>query len=320
MADLITITDVVTEFGAFYQKGTASLKNLTKQLFQELVTPGVLTPIITDDTVYRVSAAEIAEILQPYQDLFTKKGDLTFTPKEIPLRQIKIDWEDNPSKFQPSWLGFLASNSTDRMTWPFVKWLMEEKIIKRSKQDRELLIYFNGVYVAPVSGTAGSAGSVMDGIKKLIDTGIAAATMNEVLLPGGLTASNIFDQVEAFSKALPETWMGHEVNICLSPAWFKAYHIDKRNTLGVNPSYIKGEEEVDFSEHKIVKLPSMAGSDYIWATPKFNAVHPQRRGAGTDFQLEGSKRTVSIYTDWWEGIGFLDDDLVYAYAPGWSSS
>jgi hypothetical protein len=319
MADLITITDVVTEFGAYYQKGSANFKNLTKQLFQDLVTPGVCTPIITDDTIYRVSAAEIAEILQPYQDLFTKKGDLTFTPKEIPLRQIKIDWEENPSKFQPSWLGFLANNNTDRLTWPFVKWLMEEKIIKRSKQDRELLIYFKGVYVAATPGTPGSAGSVMDGIKKLIDEGITDASMYEVNL-ADLTNSNIFDQVELFSDALPDTWIGHEVNICMSPSWVKKYNRDKRNTHGVDPSYKKGDLTVDFSEHNIVGLPSMAGTDYIFATPKFNLVHPQRRNAGNDFQLEGSKRTVSIYTDWWEGIGFLDNDLVYANAPGWSAS
>lgn len=309
----MTISNVVTEFGAFYKEGSANKKNLQPQLFQDQVTPSICTPIITNDTVYDISGAELAEVLQPYQDLFTKKGNLTFTPRRIPLRQMKIDWEDNPVRLEGNWLGFLANNKLKKSEYPFVQWLIETRLINRSKQDRELLAYFKGVYVAATPGTAGAAGAVMDGLKKLIDDGITATTINLVGITGGLTASNIFDQVELFDKALPETWLGHEVAICMSPAWVKAYHTDKRNTLGVQPTYKKGDEIVDFSENKIVGLPSMSGTNYIFATPKFNLVHLTNKVKGNDFTLESSKRTVSIFTDWWEGMGFLEDDLVYAY-------
>lgn len=320
MADLISIADVITEFGAYYIKNSANKKNLRRQIFQGLVTPGACTPIITDDTVYRVSGADIAEVLQPYQDAFTKKGDMTFEPKEIPLRQMKIDWEDNPSRLKASWLGFLAANNTDRKTWPFIKWLIEERLVQRSKHDRELQAYFKGEYAAPTAGTAGAAGTVMDGFKTLIDAGLVDGSVNEVSLEGGLTTANIFDQVEAFADNLPETWMGLDVSIFMSPGWHKAYHRDKRNTLGVQPSYKKGDEVVDFSENKLVALPSMSNTDYIFATPKFNMLHLSNRQRVENFQVEGSKRTVSIYSDWWEGVGFMDNDLVYAYAPAASGS
>lgn len=320
MPDLISVADVITEFGAHYLANSTNKKNLTRQIFQDMVTPSHCTPMITDDTVLRLSKGDIEEVLQPYQDAFTKKGSMDFAPKEIALRQMKIDWEDNPSRLKASWLGFLAANDTDRKTWPFIKWLLEERLVQRSRQDRELLAYFKGVYAAPTPGTAGSAGTVMDGFKKLIDLGLADASMNEVTLAGGLTTANIFDQVEAFSDALPQTWAGLDVSIHMSKGWHKAYHRDKRNTLGVQPTYEKGNEKIDFDETKLVGLPSMANTDYIFATPKFNMIHATNRQKAENFQVEGSKRTVSIYSDWWEGVGFMDNDLVYAYAPAASGS
>lgn len=320
MADLISVSDVITEFGAYYIANRANKNNLRNQIFQGMETPSICTSIITDSSVYEVSGTQIGEVLQPYQDMFTKKGDLTFNPKTIPLRQMKIDWEDNPSKLFGNWLGFLADNNVDRKQWPFIKWLIENKLIFKSREDRELQAYFKGVYAAPTPGTAGAANTVMDGIKKQIDDGLTAATINQITLTGGLTASNIFDQVEAFANQLPDTWEGRGVKICMSKKWAKAYLTDKRNTLGVQPSYEKGSGKVDFTDTEVKGLASMSGSDYIFATIPENLVHIKNRKNAENFQVEGSKRTVSIYSDWSEAIGFLEDDLVYAYAPTGSGS
>lgn len=320
MSDLISVADVISEFGAYYNANRANKKNLRNQIFQGMETPGVCTSIITDSSVYEVSGSQIGEVLQPYQSMFTKKGNLDFSPKSIPLRQMKIDWEDNPSVLFGNWLGFLADNNVDRKQWPFIKWLIEEKLIPKSREDRELLAYFKGTYLAPTPGTAGDAIDVMDGLGKQIDDGLTAATINQITLNGGLTTSNIFDQVEAFVNGLPDTWEGRGVKVCMSKRWAKAYLTDKRNTLGTQPSYEKGSAGVDFTDTEVKGLASMSGTDYIFATVPANLAHIKNRKKAEDFQVEGSKRTVSVYSDWSEAISFLEDDLVYAYAPSGSGS
>lgn len=320
MASTITATDVVAEYGAYYINSGQNTSRVLKLLKQKTETVTHAKRIITGDTVYRQSEALITEILQPFQNTWTSKGNTTFKPRDITLRPMKIDWQGVPDKLKESWLGFLADfEEKDRKKWPFVRWLIEEMLITQSEHDREKAAYFYGEYVAPVEGVAGNAADVMDGIKKLLDDGIDGATMNEVSLDA-ITPSNIFDLVEEFTDSIPDEYDMVPMKLFMSRKNFRDYFRDKRNTHGGNTNFQDSDRFVDYRENiEIVGLPSMAGSDYLFATPKNNFLWCTNGSVGRP-QIEGVDRTVKVYTDWYEGLGFGLDEMVFVSRPAASGS
>ena len=168
----IVATALVTAFGAYYLEEGQNMDRLKDALRQKSVTPMCCVPIITESDMYRSSNVALGEIVQSFQKGFTPKGDLTFTPNEIRLRNIKADITIDPDDVKGKWLGFLASlNEADRTQWPIVRYLLEKHIATRIPHDMETQAYFKGVYAAPTVGTAGAASAALDGFKKLIDDG-----------------------------------------------------------------------------------------------------------------------------------------------------
>jgi hypothetical protein len=87
---------------------------------------------------------------------------------------------------------------------------------------------------------------------------------------------------------------------------------DKRNTHGTDVNYNPEQPTVDFTNVRIVGLPSMKGEKMIWATPKDNFLYLRKARGMKKPKVEESKREVFLMLDWWEGLGFAYDELVYA--------
>jgi len=309
--------EILKQFGAYYLEEGQNMERLRSAIRQPSVTASYARSLITESDMYRSANSILGEVIQQFQKKFTEKGQLDFLPNEIPLRNMKVDMAMYPDDLKASWLGFLTSlTEQERANWPIVRYALEHEIAPQIQQDLEMKAYWSGKYKAPILGTPGSADEVMDGIKTLIDAGLANNTMNAIALPDTLRKDNVFDMVEEFTDSIDQVLDPVPMNIYMSYSWLRAYYRDKRNTHGTDINYVAGTPTVDFAPNRtLVGLPSMKDSDYLWATPVDNYVHLRKVNGMTEPRLEESKREVFFLSDWWEGLGFLYNPLVYAYKP-----
>jgi len=308
MADTtITITDIISQFGAYYMGNSDRQKEIRQKLFYGFETASAFTRVPTNDTILRMSEAQVTEIIQPYQDTFTPKGSVTFTPIELLLRQMKIDQEFNPNLLVASWLGFLTNNSVDRSTWPFIKWFVEMYLIPRSNQDMEKSIIFSGVYAAPTPGTPGASNISMNGIKKVINLAITATTITPIATGAPSADPETWvGQLEAFAKLVPENYWSEGMQLNMSRTLARRYAEGVRTKYKTHYDMNSATLDMIIDTNISIKgLFSHTGSNKIWMTPKENAIMAVKGGENMDtFVIEHQKRKVAIYTDWWMGIVF----------------
>lgn len=317
----IVTTDLVTQFGSYYLTEGQNLDRLKAAIRQPAVTPGYAVPIISESDVYRNSNTVLGSIVQQFQKTFTAKGDLTFKPNEIRLRNLKVDLSLYPDDVKGKWIGFLASlTDQERANWPIVRYLLEKEVVPQIQHDLEMSAYWKGVYTVPTNGVAGNAEDSMDGLRRLINLGLADGSMNAISLSSTPTTSNIFDMVE---EAVEETIMtnvaltGTQMMVAVSPSWLRAYYRDKRNSHGSDVNYsTTGINTIDFMPNvELVGLPCMEGSDYIWITPKDNFAYVRKVNGMSTPKVQEHDREVHLMLDWYEAIGFLYNGLVFAYKP-----
>lgn len=305
-------TDIVTEFGDYYLPEGQNESRLLSTVRQKSVTTTYAKPIIHDGDVYRFSNVKLNEIVQGFQKKFTAKGEVTFTPNEIRLRNLKIDLALYPDDVKGSWLGFLASlDVQERKDWPIVRYLLENEITPAIPNDLETQAYFKGEYKAPTVGTATKTAETMDGLKTIISAGITG-DMNTIVLADAITKANAFDRVEDFVEGLSELLdKGVKMRVYMDPKILRWYHRDKRDTHGTDVNYDASKPTVDFTNVELIGLPSMAGEKMMWATPVDNFLYIRKVNGMKKPKVEESKREVFLMLDWWEGLGFGYDVFVY---------
>lgn len=311
----IQVSDLVSAYGANYINQGQNRSRLLKKMAQRPVTASHGQSRIIEDTVYRLGNASLSRIVQPFQKAFTPLGDLAIAPKEIPLYNVKADVKVEPDDIVASWVGFLADTGNSRKDWPLIRYMMEVHFAEKIGEDLEIYEYFAGEYAAPTPGSAGAAGTALNGLKKLLDDGIAATSMNQVLLSATPSAANAFDLVEEFVDAIPEPFRTVPMKLYMSTQNKVNYFRDKRNTHGADNNYTDQRAmTVDgYPNIELVGLPSMAGSNYMFATPLSNYYHIRRQRGFSTPDVQPFDREVKILTDWWEGLGFGIDGLVWVY-------
>jgi hypothetical protein len=306
------ISEVVSAFGAYYENAGQNKSRVRKLLTQGLETPKVCTLIKTDDTIFRLAQLSLSRVVQPFQKSWTPLNAAAFTPNELKLYHFKVDEDLDPDDLEATWLGFLASNDVLRKDWPLVRYLIEKGYIPQINQDMELFEYGKGEYAVPTPGTEGALSTGMNGLIKLLQIGVDGGTINSVNI-GALDAATIFDQVEAFVDGISQIYQGVPMDVCMSERWAKFYQRDKRtNGFYQITSDKQLDESIDFTPQKVKGLPSLNGTDTIFATPKANLIHITKKSANkTKFSIEETKRSVSFLCDWWEGLGFGIDAAVW---------
>jgi hypothetical protein len=170
------IQEIQTEWGIYYRDGGQNLARVLKKQYLSSQTEALFGLIPTDDTSYQMAIAELSRVLQPFQLGWTPMGNLKVSPITLTQTPFKVDIEENPDKLENSWLGFLADSNLDRAQWPFVRYLVEQHLYSRMDEDYELNEIYFGKFAAPTPGTAGAAGTGMDGIRTLINREIASPT------------------------------------------------------------------------------------------------------------------------------------------------
>lgn len=309
---MITTTAIVQEYGAFYADAGQNKKRILSLLSQGREITDFTTPIKTDDTIFRLANATFRTLVQPFQKAFTQKGGVDIIPNEIRAYRFKIDDEFMPDELYATWLGFLTQKTVDRKDWPFVKWLIEVYYARQIDQDMELNEYYKGIYAAPVAGTAGVDGTGMDGVKKLLQTGVDAGTINSINT-GALDAATIFDQVESFTDSIAELYQGIKMNVFMSRQWYKKYMQDKRSQTFYQRTSDKDiDGKIDFTPLDVKPLACMVGTSDMFCTPVENFLHISPATLTKNlFKIEEAKRAVAVMADWSEGLGFGINQAVW---------
>jgi len=308
----LTISSIVSEFGAYYEDAGQNKNRIIKLLTQPREFVNFCTPIKTDSQIFRMSNAAFTSVVQPFQKAFTAKGSATFTPNELRVYNLKMDDEFYPDDIKASWLGFLAASNVNREEWPLVRWMVEEYYLKQIDRDMELNEYYKGVYASPTPGAAGADGTGMQGLQKQLQVGVDAATINSVNI-GALNASTIFDQVEQFTDSISEVYQGVAMKVFMSRYWYKKYMQDKRaQGFYQKTSDAQIDAGIDFTPLSVVPLACMTGTNDIFCTPKENLLHiTSMTSTKNQFRVEEAKRNVAIMADWWEGLGFGINQAVW---------
>ena len=328
MALTISNTDVVSQFGAYYINEGQNIDNLKGQLFATADTESLFPLRVTDETIFRNVSTEQSSVLQPFQSGWTPMGNLDFEPLVVPLYRLKIDLETDPENLVASYLGFLAGQqAVDRGAWPFVRWWLETCIIPKAQEDRELNEVWGGVFAAPTAGTAGAAGTSMNGIRKQLKN-IEAASSGLNLALGALPTSSsvtgnnavgaplwllaMVDYIETFCATIPAVLRAKGGTIAVSDHVFNAFRKGQRQKYNLQYEMVSDfTQVVEFPQFTLKRCLSMGSSDNIWWSPDMNKVRLLKAGANENvFKIETVKRAVSAYTDWWFGLGFIRADYV----------
>lgn len=313
-AATITVSEIVSEFGTYL--GTAQ-QQILKLLTQPTFSQQYMTTIASKDLEYRMAKAVIDDIVQGFQRAWTPKGTPAFTPRSIPQRRHKIDLQFYPDEVVDSWLGFLTTEDVDRKTWPITRYIMEQLVIPKVTDNRELKLIGKGDYASPSDGSAQATGLSMDGfctiLEDLKDDGGSAVNFIEL---EKLTTTNIFDQIEYFASQVAPLYQDLSMNVFVSRSLFSYYMKRRRDLHGQDTNYNGFSSLLEGTNMTLVALPSMAGKDIIFATPKENFIRLINRNDGaSNIAVENVDRLVKVYADWYEAVGFGIEEAVFASVP-----
>lgn len=308
----MNVSAIITEWSALYRKGQASVADLMNMLRYKSETEALFPIRYTESTIMERSSASFSRVLQRFQKAFTPTGAATFEPRKIPLHRLKIDIQETPDDLVETWLGFLASENTDRTTWPFIKWWLKQAI-DQAAQDLEKNEIFYGVLGSITPGTANTAGNNMLGLRKQIRDGVTDGDVNNLAM--GAVPTDPVDFVvymEEMRKALP-TLIRDEIDMFVMSKDHAELFAEGMD-LKYNTNYMQVPNIMTIKRSNIaVKgVESHQGSDMIWATPKFNRQGGYKATQNeTVFEVEKVDRTVKAYTDYHKGFGFWIPEYVY---------
>lgn len=320
----LTVTNVVSQFGAYYKPGSDNEKNMRNMIYKPSETAAFFQNRPSDDTIWRGTFASMSRVIQPFQKAFTALGNTTFEPNKFDLYNIKIDVEEYPDELEATYLGFLTSvDEADRAKWPFVRWWIENHIMMKKDEDLETLEYFDGVYAAPTPGTAGAAGTAMNGLfKTIVDYNSGGRTnFGDGAISTGAPAASAADwctQVEEFVAAIPSQIRKKVDYVFMSLDLELLYKQGKRAKYGKDVNFldansVSGLASIeDYPNIKVKGLESHADSDLIWATIPANRIRPVKKASqNNQMKVESAKRLVSAMTNWWEALNFEVPEFLF---------
>jgi hypothetical protein len=311
----INVSDIVDEFGALYKDNGQTQADIAQKLYAQTDTQELFSTRVSKDDTYNASVAEVDRILQPFQKAFTPIGTANFIPRTIYNRRVKVDFLIEPDEVVASWLGFLYDQKLTREQMPITKYIVEQLLVQKAKEDHELNEIVKGVYAVPTPGTAGDAGTTVDGIYKQIDVMRGAGTCN-VISTGALETNpkDFCTQIEEFRAQIASRYRRQDMVLAMNP------DLEMRYMDGVTEKY--NLQSIGFADGRTNKVKnsnlivkgyeSLNDMDFIFCTPKANAVRLLRGNNGFEnLELQRYDRQVKVMADWWIGYGFLITQAIF---------
>lgn len=320
MAESITLDDIISEYGNFYEKGSQSVADLKKLVLPRTETDTLFQKKDVESEKYKTALVDVSQVWQPYQHGFTPKGGIEFSPREAILDPIKMDLKLLPAAVQSSWLQFLKDNNiVDPAQAPITKYFLET-VLENAPLEWELNVAFKAEKVAPTPGVPGPSAQSINGIRKKIRMDYNAGDSMLIPVPVALLNTNDDKDVCTFMEefvrlillARPE--MGaFGGTLAVAPEIFVRFQSGKR--LKYNMNYAQDtnlETVIGYQQFKVKGLLSQQGSKMVWFSPLFNnfslAVTPNRAQI---FDSQKEDRYVKFLTNLWRGYHFSDPRYLF---------
>ncbi|WP_310395719.1 hypothetical protein [Hymenobacter sp.] len=309
----LVIADVVAQFGAYYLNQGQNLTRLYQLLRSATTTESMFTPVNTDDTLWRAAKTLFSRVVQPFQKAFTPLAGVTFVPVAIEQFKMKVDAQEYPDELEASWLGFMDGESIDRKAWPFVRWYVEVYLIPQIKQDIEFNEIYQGVFAVPTAGTAGPAGTSLNGLKKTLNGHISAGRI-EPIITGALDATpeGLVEQMEAFADGIHKDYWNIPMMLGCSEEVARRFLRGQERKYGKNTGGGALGLVINNTNITLQGLPSHRNTEKIWCTPKGNAIMLRKRIQNqSQILVESVDRLLKFFTDFSMGIGFIIPEIVF---------
>jgi len=312
----IELTTLKSAFGTYLSNNQ---KNIMRLMMQPTVSQKYMTTIAKTITEYRAAQAVIDDIVQGFTSTWSAKGTPTFTPITITNRRHKINVPFKPDDIVDSWIGFMEDETKTRKDWPISRYIIEKLIIPKVLDNRELKLIGKGIYdVNNLTVTGRSMDGFCTILKKLKTAGTSSINFIDL---GSLTTENIVDKINDFVDNIDELYQGVSMPVFLSNTWYKAYKRKYKELYGTALDFTPQSDMIDYSNNRLIQLPSMAGEDIIFTTPKENFIRLINRNEGaSNIWIQEQDYSVKVFADWWEAVGFAIEEAVFAYVPDEESS
>ena len=312
------INDLIAEFGAKYENNGQTQRDIRHELMPADDISSEFRMVPWTDTFYRSVYSTIDEVLQAFSIPFVDKGTVDFKPWTQRLGEFKIDKLETPDLLRHSWLAFLTDlKKVDRSKWPFLMWLIRQKLIPRANKDFFLKTSYYGWQVtgydaAPTvdgatfvrqlaaANAIHPANTSMDGIRTQIAKMDDANRCVKIVM-GAWDANDVTfcTQIEDLVEQIPEELRDELDYLWMSKALRKRYRDGKREKYNLYYKQAADLDSIEDHEHISVRgTTSMVGSEQVWSTPKFNRVKPVRADKKQNFDVQKVDRQVKILTDW----------------------
>lgn len=317
----IDTTELKAEFGEYVNNVRY---DIVHQLFGTLMCTQFMTTKMSEYTEYQASQDVITSVIQQFKPFWTPKGGTKFTPLTIKNRKHKINLPIKPSDIMTDVIGYLYDEGLQPKDMPIVKYIINVLLKPMVEEEREELLA-SGVFedFSPEGGLkdyiAGQeSGKSMDGYCTILkQEKVKSGTKMNFLLDGVvLTPSNIIEKLEeAVDGILPKfkkKAMYMHIDPDLVTMYNRAYQDKFKNAMNADG----GRQRIDFSKITFAPIDGMIGTGIFFITPKENFIHLLSKNKGASkIWMQGENYDVKVFAEWWESVGFLIAEAVFAYVP-----
>ncbi len=324
--ETINTDELRKEFGEYVSNVRYDIYH---QLFGSLTCTKYMTTKMSEYTEYRASQDVITSVIQSFTPYWTPKGQVKFTPLTIVNRKHKINMGIKPAEIMRDVIAYLYDEGLQPKDMPIVKYIINVLLKPMVEEEREELLA-TGVYeeFKPNGGLKDyiegqESGKSMDGYCTILKKEKEKAdTKVNFLLDGvTLTPENIIDELEkAVDSILPKfkkKSMYMHIDPDLVTMYNRAYQNKFKNAMNAD----SGRQRIDFSKITFAPIDGMIGTRMFFITPKNNFIHLLSKNKGANkVWIQSENYDVKVFAEWWESVGFLISEALFAYVPPAESS
>lgn len=324
-AATIDVEQLRTEFGTYLSQSGTNLQ-IHSQVFNGFTSAPYFRDVAAL-TEYRAIQSQINSVTQQFNAVWTPAGNVKFTPITVKNFRHKINYPIIPADVLDSYLLYLYDETLAPDQMPITKYIIHEQLYPKLLEDIEKRMIFKGKFVEKADPNASSTPEdSMDGLAyQLIKH--KANTSTRIKFPpltinwDTATPLQIVQFFQSFVDAIDKKFGITEIfaSDTIRTKYIRAYE----TVFGGGQKYVGGmnpEAKIDFSSIKIVALDGMEGLPIVFATTsgkngnmiklRYKNTPPQ---VINDVQKHGYE--VRLFGEYWLGVGFEFEDLVYAYVP-----
>lgn len=275
MASIITIANLVTDFGNYYINGGQDVNDLLLPLrtgddFYADLAVKSKKAAHEDDSVWRRALVDTARVVQPWKSTYsptTTSGSIE--PLATLIRTWKPDRTEVPSEtLHENWLQFMEDMNYEPKEWPFIRWFMEVYIMQQIVEDMNT-VSWSGVYSAVSAGTSpGTLAQTVDGIKTKLAAHITAGWITPIALGSvtGLTDSQYCEYVEDFVAQISAKLLKKPCILKLSDTNVRKYRRGYRDLHGKELDFQGQKQMIVDTNVEIKGYQAMNGSQRMYLT------------------------------------------------------